>query len=100
MLQSDAPHKDKADACRRLGVIGTGQCVPVLAGLLGDEKLAHMARYGLEPIPDASVDEALRAGAVRAPSLPNELVRPAEAGEGWPPCGPISFSNEVVRLKG
>ena len=33
--------------------------VPVLAGLLGDEKMAHYARYGLEPIPDASVDAAL-----------------------------------------
>ncbi len=31
-----------------------------LAALLGDEKLAHMARYGLEPIPDPAVDDALR----------------------------------------
>ena len=34
--------------------------MPALAALLGDEKLSHMARYGLEPIPDASVDDALR----------------------------------------
>ena len=32
-----------------------------LAALLGDEKLSHMARYGLEPNPDPAVDEALRA---------------------------------------
>ena len=32
-----------------------------LAALLGDEKLSHLARYGLEPIPDPAVDEALRA---------------------------------------
>ena len=33
----------------------------MLATLLADEKLAHMARYALEPIPDPAVDEALRA---------------------------------------
>ena len=31
-----------------------------MAALLGDEKLSHLARYGLEPIPDPAVDEALR----------------------------------------
>ena len=31
-----------------------------LAALLGDEKLSHMARYALEPIPGADVDNALR----------------------------------------
>ena len=34
--------------------------MPALAALLGDEKLAHMARYALEPIPDPAVDAALR----------------------------------------
>ena len=29
--------------------------------MLGNEKLSHIARYALEPIPDTSVDEALRA---------------------------------------
>jgi HEAT repeat protein len=28
--------------------------------MLGDEKVSHLARYGLEPIPDPAVDEALR----------------------------------------
>jgi len=60
VFKSDAPRKEKVDACRQLGVIGTKNAVPALAALLGDEKLSHMARYGLEPIPDASVDEALR----------------------------------------
>ena len=32
----------------------------MLANLLGDEKLSHMARYALEPISHASVDAALR----------------------------------------
>jgi HEAT repeat protein len=60
VLKSDAPRKAKADACRELGRVGTREAVPTLAALLGNEELAHMARYGLEPIPDPSVDTALR----------------------------------------
>lgn len=70
VLKSDAGHKEKADACRQLGVVGTKEAVPVLAGLLGDEKLSHMARYGLEPIPDPAVDEALRAALDKLSGLP------------------------------
>jgi len=61
VLKSDAPLEQKAAACRGLARFGDKDCVPVLAGMLGDEKLAHMARHALEPIPDKSVDEALRA---------------------------------------
>lgn len=61
VLKSDAPQKDKADACRLLALIGTKNAIPVLAELLGDEQLSHMARYALEPIPEPAVDEALRA---------------------------------------
>jgi HEAT repeat protein len=61
VLQSaDSSFKDKCDACRELGRVGTKQAVAPLAALLGDEKLSHMARYALEPIPDKSVNEALR----------------------------------------
>lgn len=60
VLKSDASHKEKVDACRQLAVIGTKDAVPALAALLGDEKLSHMARYGLEPIPDPAVDDAFR----------------------------------------
>jgi HEAT repeat protein len=60
VLKSDASHKEKADACRQLAIIGTKKAVAPLAALLGDEKLSHMARYGLEPIPDPAVDEAFR----------------------------------------
>jgi len=59
VLKSDAPLKEKVDACRELGLVGTKDAVPALAALLGDEKLSHMARYGLEPIPDPAVDNAL-----------------------------------------
>ena len=57
----DATLFDKAKACQALALLGTEKSVPVLAGLLSDEKLAHYARFGLEPIPDPSVDDALRA---------------------------------------
>jgi HEAT repeat protein len=57
---ADASHKEKADACRQLAIIGTKDAVAPLAALLGDEKLSHMARYGLEPIQDAAVDDAFR----------------------------------------
>ena len=60
VIKSDASHKEKADACRHLAIIGTKKAVAPLAALLGDEKLSHMARYGLEPIPDPSVDKAFR----------------------------------------
>lgn len=48
-------------ACRRLALVGTKNAVPALAALLADAKLAHYARFALGPIPDAAVDEALRA---------------------------------------
>ncbi|MCP5115591.1 MAG: hypothetical protein GY953_32595 [bacterium] len=50
----------KAIACKRLSMVGTRDAVPALAALLGDERLGHYARFGLEPIPDPAVDEALR----------------------------------------
>jgi len=52
--------KDRMDACRRLGIVGTKDAVQPLARLLADEELSHMARYGLEPIPDPAVDDVLR----------------------------------------
>ena len=60
VLKSSSSEKDKADACLELARIGTKDSVAPLAALLADEKLAHMARYALEPIPDRAVDDALR----------------------------------------
>jgi hypothetical protein len=60
VLKSSSSDKEKADACMKLARIGTKDSVPPLAELLGDEKIAHMARYALEPIPDPAVDDALR----------------------------------------
>ena len=61
VLKSDAPFEQKSAACEDLARVGDKDCVPVLAGMLGNEQLAHRARYALEAIPDKSVDEALRA---------------------------------------
>src|SRR5262245_63770557 len=60
VLKSEAPIFEKAKACQRLAVVGTKEAIPVLSELLGDEKLAHYARFALEPIPDPSVDDAFR----------------------------------------
>jgi HEAT repeat protein len=60
VLQSDAAPFDKAQACQRLALVGTREAVPALAALLADERLSSHARFGLEPIPDPSVDDALR----------------------------------------
>jgi len=58
--KADAPLNDRFAACRELSVLGDKSAVPVLASLLSDEKMSHMARYGLEPIPGPAVDAALR----------------------------------------
>ena len=61
ILSSSAPEKEKADACRELARIGTAEAIAPLGALLPDEKLSHMARYALEPIPSPEVDKVLRA---------------------------------------
>ncbi|NLX99615.1 MAG: HEAT repeat domain-containing protein [Rhodopirellula sp.] len=60
VLRSDAATFDKAKACQRLALIGTKDAVPALAALLADENLGNYARFGLERIADAGVDDALR----------------------------------------
>jgi len=60
VLKSSSSVKDRADACMELARIGTKESIAPLAALLGDEQLAHMARYALQPIPDPAVDDALR----------------------------------------
>jgi HEAT repeat protein len=60
VIKSNAQIKEKMDACRLLSIVGTKDAIAPLAALLGDERLSHMARYGLEPIPEAAVDDALR----------------------------------------
>ena len=61
VLQSDAGLQEKGVACRQLAHCGTAEAIPVLAKLLADEKLAHLARFGLEAMPDPAAGAALRA---------------------------------------
>jgi len=70
VLKSNAQNTQKADACRELAAIGTADAVPALAALLADEKLAHMARYGMETIPGPAVDLALRDALGKLKGLP------------------------------
>ena len=70
VLKSGAGLKEKQDACRELARVGGKAEVPLLAGLLGDEKLSHMARHALEAIPDPAVDTALREAAGKVKGRP------------------------------
>jgi hypothetical protein len=56
----DAKQAGRQFLCRELSIIGTEQSVPVLAKMLAGEKTSDMARYALERIPGAAVDQALR----------------------------------------
>ncbi len=60
LLQSGASQQEKAEACRALSIHATKDALPVLAGLLCDEHLSHMARYALEPMPFPEVNGILR----------------------------------------
>ncbi|MEE8450893.1 MAG: DUF1080 domain-containing protein [Thermoguttaceae bacterium] len=60
VLTSDASVFDKAKACQRLSIVGDESAVPMLARLLGDEKLSNYARCALEGIPGPAPDAALR----------------------------------------
>jgi hypothetical protein len=51
----------KAIACKKLAFVGGKEAVQPMAALLNHPHLACYARFGLEPNPDPSVDEALRA---------------------------------------
>jgi HEAT repeat protein len=70
-LQSgDSTHQDKVAACHRLAIVGTKEAVPVLAALLADEKLAHIARHALEPMPDPAAGAALRDALGKTQGMP------------------------------
>jgi hypothetical protein len=66
VLASDATYAGKQFVCRELSIIGTEQCVPVLAEMLTQKPAsdqqphpADMARYALERIPGDAVDVKL-----------------------------------------
>ena len=51
----------KAIACKKLSIVGGKDAIAPMAALLTDPHLACYARFGMEPNPDSSVDEAFRA---------------------------------------
>jgi HEAT repeat protein len=57
----DASVYARAKASQRLAVVGDRSAVPALSPMLTDPHLSHYARTALEPLPDASADDALRA---------------------------------------
>ena len=59
-LRSDATQASKQFICKHLSIIGSEEAVPVLAVMLTEPETSDMARYALERIPGAAVDEALR----------------------------------------
>lgn len=61
VLKSNASQKEKFDACRQLALVGGKDAIAPLAAWLPDEQMNHMARYGLETIPDPGVEAAFRA---------------------------------------
>ena len=60
LLRSDAKRAGKQFVCRKLSIIGTEESVPTLGAMLTDPVTSDMARYALERIPGATVDDALR----------------------------------------
>jgi sugar phosphate isomerase/epimerase len=62
----EATFAAKQFACKLLARVGGAPSVPVLATLLPDEKLSHMACYALQPMPDPAADQALIAALPQA----------------------------------
>jgi HEAT repeat protein len=60
VLNSDATRAGKQFVCRQLSIIGTKRSVPTLGKMLTDAETSDMARYALERIPGAGVNQALR----------------------------------------
>lgn len=51
----------KAIACKKLSISGGKDAIPPMAALLNHPQLSCYARFGMEPNPDPSVDDAFRA---------------------------------------
>ncbi len=60
----------KAIACKKLSISGGREAIAPMAALLNHPQLACYARFGMEPNPDPSVDDAFRAA---LPTLKGKL---------------------------
>jgi HEAT repeat protein len=59
-LGTDRSLWERTEACRQLAVMGDRKTIPLLARLLADEDITHMARFALEPMPHPEVDRVFR----------------------------------------
>ena len=59
LINKDATFAAKQFICRQLRLIGSDISVPILAKMLVDDKTSDIARYALEPIEGALVDQTL-----------------------------------------
>jgi HEAT repeat protein len=59
-LKGKATDLGKDYACRQLALVGSDDAVPVLAGLLPNQRLSYMARYALEGIASPAAVKSLR----------------------------------------
>ncbi len=66
LLNSNATLAVKMTVCRHLRMIGSEMSVPVLEKMLIQKDTSDMARYALEKIPGASVDNALIKGLAKS----------------------------------
>jgi len=77
VVSSETATEDaKAIACRFLQQVGSSDCIPAVAELLGDETLSHYARLVLERLPHEAADRALRGALESAP----DSVKPGILG--------------------
>ena len=84
-LKSDASFAGKDFVCRQLSLMGSEASVPVLSGMLSEPKSAEVARFALERIPGAAVNQALRAALAKSSDktrigIINTLGRRRDAG--------------------
>ncbi len=56
----ETPQDAKRYICRWLAVVGSAECVPAVAELLGDADLSHPARMALQPLATPAAAAALR----------------------------------------
>jgi HEAT repeat protein len=63
LANADSPGADKAMACKRLAIYGSGAAASELGKLLSDERLNSWSRIALEAIPDKEAVAALRSSA-------------------------------------
>jgi len=101
VLSSDATLAGKQFVCRELSIIGTERSVPALGKMLTGEETSDMARYALERIPGAAVDEALREALSGAKGKPkvgiiNSLGQRRDKKAVPALAGLIGDSDEVV----